>query len=69
MSAIADDMLNGWQCSLCGVCFEEEHGYPVVCRSCWNDSAHVPQMFEGQVFAMMTPEGFQQATYKELGDA
>jgi len=35
MGEIADDIINGKQCSLCGICFVEEHGFPVVCKSCW----------------------------------
>ena len=32
-----EDILVGFQCSHCGVCFEEEHGYPVLCYTCWDD--------------------------------
>lgn len=35
MGEIADDMACGLCCSECGVYFEEEHGYPVLCNSCW----------------------------------
>lgn len=66
MGEIAEDMVNGLQCSLCGVCFEEEHGYPVVCDSCWKESEHVPQIYKGKVVALMTPEGFQRALHREL---
>lgn len=34
MGDIADDMISGVMCSWCGICFEEEHGYPVICRDC-----------------------------------
>lgn len=44
MGEIADDMLDGTTCSLCGMFFkgkkEDElysHGYPVVCWKCWKD--------------------------------
>ncbi len=30
-------MISGFQCSWCGVCFEQEHGYPVACGGCWED--------------------------------
>jgi hypothetical protein len=36
MGEIADDMVNGFQCSHCGVCFEREHGYPVLCHDCYD---------------------------------
>lgn len=48
MGQIADDMIDGLTCSLCGCFFAEheqeddgleaplfEHGYPVVCWDCW----------------------------------
>ena len=38
MGEIADDMLDGFMCSWCGVYFVEEHGYPVACDSCWQDA-------------------------------
>lgn len=37
MGQIADDMVSGFMCSWCGVCFEEEHEYPVVCEGCGRD--------------------------------
>ena len=37
MGEMADDLVEGWTCSLCGCCFETEHGYPVVCKECWAD--------------------------------
>ena len=36
MGEIADDMVNGACCSHCGVYFTEEHGYPVLCHSCYD---------------------------------
>ena len=36
MGEMADDMIEGSSCSLCGIFFEEEHGYPVICNSCFN---------------------------------
>lgn len=45
MGQIADDMIEGACCALCGVYFKEtneegkdynyEHGYPVACSSCY----------------------------------
>ena len=37
MGQIADDVACGFQCSGCGVCFVEEHGYPVLCADCHSD--------------------------------
>ncbi len=48
MGEIADDMIDGTSCSLCGCYFIKEiddkdperlytHGYPVVCWDCWDE--------------------------------
>lgn len=57
MGEIADDMVEGTCCSLCGEYFTANddntnlysHGYPVACQSCW------------------TPDcGFEKATHATL---
>lgn len=35
MGEIADDMIEGVCCALCGQYFVEEHGYPVACDECY----------------------------------
>jgi NMD protein affecting ribosome stability and mRNA decay len=35
MGDIADDMIEGACCSQCGIYFEEDHGYPVLCEDCF----------------------------------
>lgn len=35
MGEIADDMIEGRCCELCGAYFVEEHGFPVICIDCW----------------------------------
>lgn len=43
MGEIAEDMIDGTACELCGQYFIDKddtlytHGYPVVCWSCWDD--------------------------------
>lgn len=44
MGQIADDIVAGITCELCGQFFDggnddelHEHGYPVVCWECWSD--------------------------------
>lgn len=50
MGQIADDMIDGVACALCGCYFVTpesnidtdevelfEHGYPVACKSCWEE--------------------------------
>jgi len=45
MGEIADDMVDGTCCALCGQYFKDPekenmsytHGYPVVCWDCWDD--------------------------------
>ena len=54
MGEIAEDMATGLCCSHCGVYFEAAHGYPVLCRDCYDDE---------------TPKeraGLQRATEEEL---
>lgn len=58
MGEIADDMIDGACCSYCGVYFEQEHGYPVICDHCWNDE----QLSEQEKREL----GFQKATHREL---
>jgi hypothetical protein len=62
MGVIADDMINGFMCSWCGICFEEEHGYPVLCRGCykdWLDDGHTKK-------ELLKEHGIQPAINKEL---
>jgi hypothetical protein len=36
MGDIAEAIINGEQCALCGEEFlEGDHGYPVACKACW----------------------------------
>lgn len=34
MGEMAQDVIEGFCCSVCCTYFEEEHGYPVVCKVC-----------------------------------
>lgn len=34
MGQAADDLIEGMACSHCGTYFEQEHGYPVLCKRC-----------------------------------
>ena len=52
--SIAEDIIDGWCCQLCGVYFEEEHGYPVVCESCYNELSEEEK------------KDYQLASHKEL---
>ncbi len=36
MGENADDLIAGMTCSHCGIYFEEEHGYPVLCHECYD---------------------------------
>jgi hypothetical protein len=38
MGEIAEAIYEGAQCSECGVCFQESHGYPVLCEDCHKDA-------------------------------
>lgn len=35
--SIADDTIDGTQCSWCGTLFKEPHGHPVACKDCYDD--------------------------------
>ena len=49
MGQIADDMVNGCSCSLCGLYFESEHGYPVLCSECFEDSGEGMELPEAAI--------------------
>ena len=55
--SIADDIVCRFKCSWCGICFEEEHGYPVACKDCWE--AAVKEYGEKNL------SGVQKAIFKE----
>ncbi len=38
MGELAQDKISGLSCSRCGVYFEDEHGFPVLCDSCWKEA-------------------------------
>lgn len=35
MGEMADDIIGGYCCALCGQYFDEPIGYPCVCPECW----------------------------------
>ena len=37
MGELADSIIDGECCELCGMYFEDAHGYPVICKDCWKD--------------------------------
>lgn len=55
MGEIAEDMVDGFMCSLCGTYFEKEHDYPVVCDYCWDD------------LSVEEKKHYQKHIYKKLG--
>ena len=59
MGEIADDMIDGACCSLCGVYFEWENEFPVLCASCAKDHS-----FDSNGVSI---EGWQRSLEKELG--
>jgi hypothetical protein len=65
MSEIANDMVDGACCCLCGVYFENENGFPVLCASCWKEYGQkVAKSHNG--LPPITPEGWQQSLEKEI---
>jgi hypothetical protein len=63
MGEIADDMVAGHSCSYCGIYFEDEHGFPVICRGCFRTWQRENRKGKKK-FTQMT--GLQVATIKEL---
>lgn len=56
MGEVANDMIEGFACSWCGVYFKSEHGYPVLCRDCYGGASRKER------------KEFQRAKNRELGD-
>jgi hypothetical protein len=54
MGEIADDLMDGSCCGFCSSYFEEEHGYPVLCKSCWRKADTKER------------EGYQEAINREM---
>lgn len=63
MGEIAEGMINGFQCSHCGVCFEQEHGYPVLCTDCYEKQRLAPETPRARA---RVRGGLPRATEKEL---
>jgi len=49
MGQIADDMISEACCSQCGIYFVAEHGYPVVCSSCYPSNPDQQKATEEEV--------------------
>ena len=54
MGQAAEDLIEGFVCSWCGIYFEQSHGYPVLCSHCYRKQKD-------------KKNGLQKATEKELG--
>ena len=54
---LADDMVDGFSCSWCGIYFKRPHEYPVVCKSC----------AKGYSDKKLLEMGVQRAIEKEMG--
>ena len=62
MGELAQDKISGFSCSWCGVYFVDEHGYPVLCDSCWKDA--IDKHKSGKV--IMNNFGLQKAIHSEF---
>lgn len=40
MGELAEDCVNGFCCSWCGIYFKEPYEYPVICKGCFRDFSH-----------------------------
>ena len=45
----AQDIIDGACCALCGVYFEEEHGYPIACTDCWTTDCGYQKATEEEI--------------------
>jgi hypothetical protein len=57
--SIAQDIIDGVICGECNIPFEEENGYPCLCKDCWKAKHPEYPLEPGRVDA----EGFQCAAY------
>lgn len=49
MGDIAEDMVIGLSCSECGIYFEREHGYPVLCDECHEPGSAIAKATESEL--------------------
>jgi len=59
--SLAKDKLDGFSCFWCGVYFEKEHGYPVLCNDCWKRA-----LLSYRNRKNINDHGIQKAIYTEL---
>ena len=64
MGEIADDMICGFSCSWCGIYFQKEHGYPVICKTCFKNWREENPQKEWSAFTRKL--GVQLAKEKEM---
>ena len=60
--SLAEDKVYGFSCSWCGVYFEAEHGFPVLCDSCWDEAIDK----HGNDKIILGKFGLQKAIHSEL---
>ncbi len=69
MGQTADDAVEGFACSWCGIYFEESHGYPVICTGCfkeWKKNEGIGSESKAKK-ALLEKYALQVATNPELG--
>lgn len=65
--SIANDMFVGIQCSWCGIRFTDEHGYPIICKGCFEDYRQKLKVREETAkLALLKKYGLQLAILDEL---
>ena len=64
MGEIADDYIYGRCCQQCMHYFEEEHGYPVLCKECWEEGIEDGEISKEEVKKGITSDGLQKAVYE-----
>ena len=68
MGEIAEGIVEGFQCSHCGICFEDPHGYPVLCKDCFLEQRKhgkpiIPEATLPERPATTDPYGFSRSAF------
>lgn len=63
MGEIAQDYYEGACCHDCMHYFEEDHGYPVLCKECWDEMVKDGEISKSEVKKGITKDGLQRALY------
>ena len=49
MGQAADDLIDGFACTECGVMFVSDHGFPVLCEACFSRDQKQPRKWRSDL--------------------